>query len=1016
MVKKADPVAALNAILEAQNKVLKMEKTLLEMADKRVKKQVALADLKDAELDSLDIHKAKYAAINEEIQHEIAARRKSMDFAVQQAGLTKEEAQKIKELNDEADKQDEKNKEQWNRAVELKKEAQLIGEEALERQEKLEKSMKSQLKDQMEIWAAAIEANKEFGKRIKAAERLEGHLEGAAEKMGIMVDEQKMWGAGFLKTVTSLKGAGDIIKGVLLAFGTKVLLGMFDTVVVKMIEASFKLAWEFSNLTAEVSRTTGQLGKYNQAIADTRDRNTDFAVTFEEAAAAMASLHTEMADFVFLGKEASAGIKDTAVQLGALGVSTDSSAKAMNIMRMTMEQSLAGTEAMSKELAVFAATIGKAPSEVFEDFNASMSTLAVYGADAKGVFMELEEQSKATGIAMDTLLGITAQFDTFEGAATAAGKLNAALGGGLIDSVEMLSMTEDERIKKLQDVMRNSEKQWEDMGKYERRFFMSTLGIQDATVASQLFGEQTAENTQHLENAKAVAAQTGEDWHKLAGRSHEAISAQKMWGEILSDFAVFMEPFAIGLRGLATVIRSVTTLFRKTAWAAPLFGVLATAATLAGLVLTVKFAVGAKAAVSAMVDLGKAVAKQGVAVAAEANVEAAAAAKRATTTTMTELNSTVTTKNTLTKTANTAASWKMVAASAAAAAAIGIVVIGVIFLVRELNKSGDAMKVAGGASLILVSAFVGLALVMFAIGKAGEAAALGLAAAAGPIMAIGGAVTLVLAGVAAVVYSMGLLIQTAGKNAEVMGELVGFVAILGASMIAMSLGGAAAATGLLAMAYGAGALALSLAFIKTDDLLALAVIFENLSKSTSSMGSFARIAGSMAGLTSIIGDDFVALGSSMNAMGEKLTQASLVKLMTFSTLLTDIANVSFDSITSGLSTLSSAVSAMSSASATVDVEYGALGALATVAGPTAFNSANAQAAVGRNIQAKTVATNSILKSISETTKTVSKDRGGGGGNNGKREIVIEMDQREFARAVIDVFERDNDKKSNTKRD
>ena len=59
-------------------------------------------------------------------------------------------------------------------------------------------------------------------------------------------------------------------------------------------------------------------------------------------------------------------------------------------------------------------------------------------------FSRLWSAAKATGIETQRLLDITGKFDTFEGAAEAAGKLNAVLGGGVIDTNALLMADHDE--------------------------------------------------------------------------------------------------------------------------------------------------------------------------------------------------------------------------------------------------------------------------------------------------------------------------------------------------------------------------------------------------------------------------------------------------------------------------------------------------------------------------------------------------------------------------------------------
>jgi hypothetical protein len=48
---------------------------------------------------------------------------------------------------------------------------------------------------------------------------------------------------------------------------------------------------------------------------------------------------------------------------------------------------------------------------------------------------------KVTGMSMESILSITNKFDTFEGAAEMAGKLNAALGGNFVNAMDLMMAT-----------------------------------------------------------------------------------------------------------------------------------------------------------------------------------------------------------------------------------------------------------------------------------------------------------------------------------------------------------------------------------------------------------------------------------------------------------------------------------------------------------------------------------------------------------------------------------------------
>jgi hypothetical protein len=77
-----------------------------------------------------------------------------------------------------------------------------------------------------------------------------------------------------------------------------------------------------------------------------------------------------------------------------------------------------------------------------------------------------------------SLTGIVGeQLDTFEGAANAAGDLNAMLGGPFLNSVELLNATESERVMMLKDTLDLQGRSFDEMSRFERKGIAKSLGM-----------------------------------------------------------------------------------------------------------------------------------------------------------------------------------------------------------------------------------------------------------------------------------------------------------------------------------------------------------------------------------------------------------------------------------------------------------------------------------------------------------------------------------------------------------
>jgi len=174
-----------------------------------------------------------------------------------------------------------------------------------------------------------------------------------------------------------------------------------------------------------------------------------------------------------------------------------------------MGYSKEGAIDLNKDLAMFAESIGMAPSKFTKEFALNMPKLEVYGNRAVDVFKRLEKQSKASGVGVDELMSATAKMDTFEGAAEAAGQLNAALGGAYFDSLELLNATEDERLDIIKNTINSTGIQFDQLGKFEKRLLAQAAGFEDVAKFERLLnGETDSLNKQQREFGEVMADST----------------------------------------------------------------------------------------------------------------------------------------------------------------------------------------------------------------------------------------------------------------------------------------------------------------------------------------------------------------------------------------------------------------------------------------------------------------------------------------------------------------------------
>ena len=215
-----------------------------------------------------------------------------------------------------------------------------------------------------------------------------------------------------------------------------------------------------------------------------------------ESAAAMKSLTQGVSVFSKVMKDTpdvGAAMANNAAALSRLGVSQQATATTMEIGSKAM--SMQGTELieLTRQVIGTGIAIDKDLNQVMADFNTMAPQLTQFGSDMVKVFSNLEAQSKATGIAAGDLLNTAMKFDTFEGAAQAAGKLNAILGDTVVDTMALVHASPDKKIDILRQSLDDAGKSFETLHRREQQVIASSLGLGSVMEAQKLFNEENAD-------------------------------------------------------------------------------------------------------------------------------------------------------------------------------------------------------------------------------------------------------------------------------------------------------------------------------------------------------------------------------------------------------------------------------------------------------------------------------------------------------------------------------------------
>ena len=354
----------------------------------------------------------------------------------------------------------------------------------------------------------------------------------AAENLGkALVPQVNLWGKSSVSAEKMKNGIGSMVKilkgGIpaaakfMAAFTGGIIMQAIQ-LVFDFIEAIIKLAFALRDTESEFRRTTGAQAKFAKGVTNTFKATRKYGISLKEASAAHKSLYKDMTDFTMASAKQRQDLGNTAAVLSKLGVSSESFAKGVQGAVKGMGVSIDDADEMMLGMRETATQLGVDVGEFTSNFAAMGGQLAKFGKSGPKVFKELSRVAKITGMDMRSLLDMTSRFDTFEGAAEQAGKLNAALGGNMVNAMDMMMETDPaERFKMMRDAIMDTGLSFDEMSYYQKQFYTSSLGLKDVgELAAMMSGDMDAlgGGVQQTEEDYAKARAEAEKWQDSQDR------------------------------------------------------------------------------------------------------------------------------------------------------------------------------------------------------------------------------------------------------------------------------------------------------------------------------------------------------------------------------------------------------------------------------------------------------------------------------------------------------------------
>ena len=319
-----------------------------------------------------------------------------------------------------------------------------------------------------------------------------------------------------------------------------------STIVNKMYE----MAMAIDSAESGFRRLTGGGGAMEGADKDIRalvESTSQFGGNAAIIGKAYGDLFTTFTDFSFVTQAQRKELGENATMLKQYGVETKTFATIIQNQTKILGQSTTEAAAFARELTAFAQDIGMAPGMISEQF-ASLQPQISKVRNMETAFKDLARVSKITGLEMTKILQITDQFDTFEGAASQVGKLNALLGGDFVNAIDLMMMESPaDRFNAIADSITNAGLSFDSMSYYQKLAYTEAMGLKDV-------GELALVLSGNTEKLSGMTQQTSDDYIKQAEAAAHLASVQEKLNAMLATAAAPGGPVMMLVDQLSTLL------------------------------------------------------------------------------------------------------------------------------------------------------------------------------------------------------------------------------------------------------------------------------------------------------------------------------------------------------------------------------------------------------------------------------------------------------------------------------
>ena len=320
-----------------------------------------------------------------------------------------------------------------------------------------------------------------------------------AQSVGVPTSREELGEAAEGKLQAGAQNAMDAARKALSSEGFQSLGTVADD-----IADSIGRMYDESQKFVEAGYTGQMYFDFTKAISAANKASLDLTGGFVAGDLALEAFRESSKAFALTTVGMQENLLRTGVALAATGFNMTDFAEIVEESAFAFNQNQEQIEQLTSTLIEVQREIPVASTELAKNFRFAQQNFAYSADQMMDTFIGLQKLSTSTGVGFDSLADSFGEsMDSFEGSATKAGTLNQILGKSVFNSMELLTMTEEERANTIRDRIMESGRSIEDMGKFELRALAQGMGMSISDTRKFLRGDLAVDAGDFMKKVEA---------------------------------------------------------------------------------------------------------------------------------------------------------------------------------------------------------------------------------------------------------------------------------------------------------------------------------------------------------------------------------------------------------------------------------------------------------------------------------------------------------------------------------